>query len=66
MSSVIETRKFTLPKGGEVEFDIMPGFYEKVRQQFKLDDGVRPSDEHLRMFLFGAVNDAIKKQSGDA
>lgn len=54
-----ETRQVKLPNGMVLEMEIMPGFYEKVRERFNLDDGATVDDDHLRMFVYGACKHAI-------
>ncbi len=61
MINVVETRRITLPRGGELVVDVLPGFYDHVRKQFNLSSSERPSDDHVRMFYFGAVKNAVDK-----
>ncbi len=59
-----ETRIVRLPKGGELEFTVMPGFYERVRAHFGLAPGAVVEDDHLRMFVFGSLKNAVDKVEG--
>jgi hypothetical protein len=56
-----EVRLVPLPKGEVLELTIHPGFYDKVRQHFNLLPNQEVSDDHLRMFVFGALKGAIDK-----
>lgn len=56
-----ETRFITLPKGGILELEVRPGFYERVRLHFGLVDDAPVDDDHLRMFVFGTLKGAIDK-----
>jgi len=56
-----EVRIVPLPKGGNLELTIKPGFYERVRVHFGLAPGSSVDDDHIRMFVFGAVKDAVNK-----
>lgn len=56
-----QTRLIPLPKGGELELEAKPGFYEKIRQHFDLPQGSYVDDDHIRMFIFGSVKSAIDK-----
>jgi hypothetical protein len=57
----MEKRNVSLPSGHTLEVDIMPGFYERVRQHFSMSSEERVSDEHIRMFVFGVVKSAVDK-----
>ena len=61
MKPTKEIRSLTLPKGGTLELEIMPGFYDRVRLHFSLASDVPVADEYLRMFVFGTVKTAIDK-----
>jgi hypothetical protein len=57
----METRSIKLPRGETLELTIEPGFYDKVRQHFQLQITDVVTDDHIRMFVFGAVKGAIDK-----
>ncbi len=65
MEPTKETRLIPLPKGGTLEFIVMPGFYERVRVHFNLAPGVPVDDDHLRMFVFGTFKNAVDKAEGE-
>jgi len=56
-----EIRNIPLPKGGTLELEVMPGFYERVRVHFGLAPDAPVDDDHLRMFVFGALKTAVDK-----
>lgn len=55
----METRNIVLPQGGTLEIEIKPGFYEAVRKHFMLSPTQQVTDELIRMFIYGAVNNAV-------
>jgi hypothetical protein len=56
------TKKYiSLPKGGILEVDASPKFLEIVRKQFNLNAQQRVSDDHIRMYIWGAFNNAMDK-----
>jgi hypothetical protein len=57
----MEMRLIDLPKGGQLEIEINPGFYDAVRKQFMLQPEQEITDDIIRMFLFGAIRGAIDK-----
>lgn len=61
MQSTSETRLIKLPKGGTLELEIKPGFYDRVRLHFNLATDAPVDDDHLRMFVFGALKGAVDK-----
>jgi len=60
-SKLVETRRITTPKGPVLEIDMTDEFLVKVRQHFMLGEKESPSDDQLRMFVFGTVKTAIDK-----
>lgn len=61
-----ETRHIKLPKGGTLELEIQPGFYDRVRRHFSMQPSDHVDDERIRMFIFGAVKGALDKAEGKA
>lgn len=61
-----EVRIVMLPRGGTLELEIMPGFYDKLRAHFGMSSDTIIDDEHIRMFVFGAFKNAIDKAEGDS
>jgi len=60
-SKLVETRRIMTPKGAILEIDMTNEFLVKVRQHFMLSEKENPSDDQLRMFVFGTVKTAIDK-----
>lgn len=48
-----------LPKGSILEVEVKDGFYDKIVQHFGLNDKSEVCDDHIRMFIFGAVSTAV-------
>jgi hypothetical protein len=55
------TRNILLPNGNILEVTIKPGFLEKIVSQFNLGEVKNVSNEHIRMYIFGAFKNAIDK-----
>lgn len=64
MDAETEVRTIVLPKGGTLELDVRPGFYDRVRAHFRLQPEAGITDDHLRMFVFGAFKGAVDKAEG--
>ncbi len=59
---MVELRKIQLPNGGgELEIEIHPGFFEAVRSRFMLAADEEVTDDHIRMFVWGATKSALDK-----
>lgn len=56
-----DVRLIQLPKGETLELTIHPGFLDVVRKQFGLNPDEEVTDEHLRMFVYGAFKTAVDK-----
>lgn len=54
-------RNIALPKGGTLEVDVTPQFLDVVRKHFQLSPKAIVSDEHIRMYVWGAFKNAIDK-----
>jgi hypothetical protein len=54
-------RDIRLPNGSNLELEASEAFYDKVRQHFELPHGIMPSDDHVRMFIYGACKNAFDK-----
>jgi hypothetical protein len=66
MSEFCETRNIALPKGGTLEVQVTNEFLVKIRQHFMLDQTQPVTDEHIRMFVWGAMNNAVEKAATNA
>lgn len=56
-----EKRTITLPKGGLLEVCVTPEFLNKARKQFGLAENETVTDDHVRMFFYGSVKNAVDK-----
>ena len=50
-----------LPNGLPLEVFVTPDFLEKVRVHFSLSSCEEVDDDHIRRFIHGAVDGAVKK-----
>lgn len=57
----IETRSITLPKGCTLEIKITQELLDRIRYQFQIDKSETVTDDHMRMFIWGAVSTALDK-----
>lgn len=60
-----EIRYINLPKGNTLEVTVHPGFYDKIRKQLGLSADQAVEDDHIRMFIFGALGSAVDKVEKD-
>lgn len=58
---IVETRLVPLLDGSTLTFEMTQPFIDTLRQHFGLFAHERVEDEHLRMYLHGAVDGAVKK-----
>ena len=56
----VETRVIELPKGGTLTIQLTQELIDQIRSRFNLGDEPL-TDDSVRMFLWGAVNNAIEK-----
>lgn len=59
----IEHREIVLPKGGTLHIDMTQEFIDRVRLHFDLAEGVKLTNDQIRMYVFGSVNSAINKET---
>ena len=57
----MEKKIIELPKGGDLEVEYTPEFYQKVKDHFNLSENEAIDDEHIRLFIYGACKKAIDK-----
>jgi len=57
----METRNILLPKGLVLEIQMTPQFGDRVRQQFNIPPSAPIDDDHVRMFIFGALSNAVDR-----
>jgi hypothetical protein len=56
-----EIRHISLPKGGILEVQLSPEMFGRIREHFGLFPGDVVDDDHVRMFFWNAVNNAVDK-----
>lgn len=56
-----DVRLVPLPKGGTLEIETTPAFYDALRKHLMLQPTQAVTDDHVRMFIFGVVSGAIDK-----
>ena len=56
-----ETKYVPLPRGGTLEIQMTQSFVDRVKYQFGLQESDALTDDHIRMFIWGALNFAIDK-----
>ena len=59
----MKNKDIKLPKGGTLNIEYTDKFMSVVREWAKLDDGEDVTDYHVRMYIYGAMKNAIDKES---
>lgn len=60
----MQTRNIVLPSKQTLEVQLTPAFLDKVALQFDVSlDQI--SDDHIRMFIFGALKSAVDKAENE-
>lgn len=57
---VIETRSIAT-RDGTLVIEMTQTFIDRVKRQFNLDRAAVLTDDHLKLYLWGAVNNAVNK-----
>jgi len=57
----MEKRNIKLPNGGSLEVEASERFYEAIRFEYSLDENTVITDEHIRLFVHGTMNNAVDK-----
>ncbi|MBM3194177.1 MAG: hypothetical protein FJZ60_00250 [Chlamydiae bacterium] len=60
-TSLMTRKSIQLPKGGTLEVEATPQFIEIVKKHFKLQSNFEVSDDHIRMYVWGAFKNAVDK-----
>lgn len=60
----METRIISLPSKQTLEVQLTPAFLDRVASQFDVSLN-EVSDDHIRMFIFGAFRSAIDKAENE-
>jgi len=61
MEQDIIKKSIQLPKGGTLELDITPKFFDIIRAHFDIPITRPVGDEYIRMYIWGAFKNAIDK-----
>jgi hypothetical protein len=62
----METRIISLPKGGDLEVSLTPEFLKGLKDHFELDSASKVTDDHIRMFIYGATKNALDEAEAEA
>lgn len=62
---VVETRKITVKDGQVLEVEMSQKFIERLRQHFVLSTEEPLEDEHVKLYVFGAMNTAVNKAENE-
>lgn len=54
-------KNIALPKGGTLEVDVTQKFLDVVRSHFEVPSEQQVSDDHIRMYVWGAFKNAVDK-----
>ena len=57
----MEKKIIHLPKGGNLELELTPEFLEAVAESFEISASSEVTDDHIRMFVYGAFKNALDK-----
>ena len=57
-----EVRNIKTPKGDVLEVQMTAAFTNALRKHFNLSSDDRVEDDHVRMFVWGALNTALEKE----
>jgi hypothetical protein len=59
MESIMEKRNIKLPNGSTLEVEASERFYEAIRYEYKLDENAEITDDHIRLFVHGTMDNAV-------
>lgn len=62
---IVETRRITLKDNQILEVQMSQPFIDKLRQHFGLFGEQQLEDEHVKMYVWGAVSTAVEKAEED-
>jgi hypothetical protein len=60
-TKVAEKRCITLPQGGTLEVEMTSEFIAELRKHYQLSSDQAVDDDHVRMYVWGALNNAVDK-----
>ena len=55
----MEKRNIELPNGSMLEVEATERFYEAIRFEYNLDKNISITDDQIRMFVYGTMNNAV-------
>jgi hypothetical protein len=58
----MEQRSIRLPNGKILEVEFKSGFLDKIRESFELSLDEKVTDDHIRMFFYGSLKNAVAKK----
>ena len=58
----MEQRNIRLPNGKILEVEFKAGFLDKIREAFDLSLEEKVTDDHIRMFFYGSLKNAVDKK----
>lgn len=58
---IVETRNIQLPQGGVLEVQMTQEFIDRLRRHFGIFGDQPLDDDHVRMYLYGALDNAVSK-----
>ena len=61
----MEKRSIVLPNGSRLDIEFTPEFCDRVRNHFGLPNDIVPDDTYIRMFVWGAMQNALSKVESD-
>jgi len=61
---IIETRSIAT-RDGTLVIEMTQSFIDRVRSQFDLDADAVLTDDHLKLYVWGAVNNAVVKATNE-
>jgi hypothetical protein len=57
----MEKRNIKLPNGSTLEIEATERFYEAIRFEYNLNETVKITDDHIRLFVHGTMTNAVDK-----
>lgn len=63
--NIVEVRKIPVQGGQVLEVSLTPEFVAILRKHFDLSEGQLLEDDHIRMYVWGAFNNAVGKAEKD-
>jgi hypothetical protein len=54
-------KSIALPRGGQLDVDLTPDFLKVVATHFELASQEQITDDHIRMYIWGAFKNALDR-----